>query len=67
VPEVSSTTVDLSKEIALQPCLTKPTSDVVITVEVQAEDPQGFDEATQRAVRKNCATLKFRNGELEAE
>ncbi len=51
----------------LQPFLTKPNAKVTVSIEIQAEDPQGFDEGTQRAVRENCAVLKFGTGELEAD
>ena len=51
----------------LQPFLTKPTAKVTVAIEIQVEDPQGFDDTTQRAVRENCATLKFSTGEFEAE
>ncbi|MXZ30355.1 MAG: ATP-binding protein [Acidimicrobiia bacterium] len=39
---------------------------VEITIEVEGTAPEGFDEATQRTVRENAATLKFTTGEFEA-
>ncbi len=51
----------------LQPFLTKPNAKVTVSIEIQAEDPNGFDEATQRAVRENCTVLKFSTGEFESE
>ena len=38
---------------------------VRITVEIEADDAQGFDEAVQRAVRENCSTLKFGSHSFE--
>jgi len=36
-----------------------------ISVEIQAECENGFDEGIQRAVRENCNQLKFKNGGFE--
>ena len=38
---------------------------VEITIEVEGNAPAGFDEATQRTVTENAATLKFNAGEFE--
>lgn len=38
---------------------------VRITIEIEADDSQGFDEAVQRAVRENCSTLKFGSHSFE--
>ncbi|MCY3785681.1 MAG: Swt1 family HEPN domain-containing protein [bacterium] len=38
---------------------------VEITIEVEGAAPEGFDEATQRTVSENAATLKFTAGEFE--
>ena len=38
---------------------------VRITIEIEADDAQGFDEVVQRAVRENCATLKFGSHSFE--
>ena len=51
----------------LQPFLTKPNAKITVSIEIQAEDPNGFDDATQRAVRENCAVLKFSTGEFDAD
>ena len=39
---------------------------VEITIEVEGTSSDGFDEATQRTVSENAATLKFTSGEFEA-
>ena len=38
---------------------------VRITVDIDAEAVEGFDEALQRTVRENCRTLRFKNAEFE--
>ena len=38
---------------------------LTISVEIQAECENGFDEGVQRAVRENCNQLKFKNGGFE--
>jgi len=40
---------------------------VTISVEINAESTEGFDEALKRAVRENCATLRFGTSEFEEE
>ncbi|MBN1449251.1 MAG: ATP-binding protein [Bacteroidetes bacterium] len=44
---------------------TKHGIDVTITVEIQAKDPRGFDESTQRTVKENCGQLGFGVGDWE--
>ena len=39
---------------------------VEITIEVEGNAPEGFDEATQRTVSENASTLKFSTGEFES-
>lgn len=39
--------------------------DVVISVEIQAKNQQGFDESLQRAVSENCNVLGFETAEFE--
>ena len=39
---------------------------VEITIEVEGTAPEGFDEATQRTVKENAATLKFTADEFES-
>jgi predicted AAA+ superfamily ATPase len=51
----------------LEHFLNKPNAKVTVSIEIQAEDPNGFDDATQRAVRENCAVLKFSSGEFESD
>jgi len=40
---------------------------VTISVEINAESAAGFDESLKRAVRENCATLRFSTSEFEDE
>jgi len=40
-------------------------SRVTISVEINASLPAGFDEQTQRIVRENCRTLKFKSFEFD--
>lgn len=49
----------------VQPFTTQPDARVTISVEIHAESPKGFNEATQRAVRENSKTLKFKNAGFE--
>lgn len=51
----------------IQQFTTKPNAGVSITVEIQAESPEGFDEKTQRDVRENCNVLKFNSAEFESD
>ena len=39
--------------------------DVKISVEIQAQSKEGFDEALQRIIKENCNVLKFDNSEFE--
>ena len=39
--------------------------EVKITVEIEAQYRDGFQAALQRAIKENCAVLKFRNAEFE--
>ena len=39
---------------------------VEISIEIRAMSLKGFDESTQRAVRENCAVLKFSTNEFES-
>jgi hypothetical protein len=38
---------------------------IKVSVEIQAESDSGFDDGIQRAVRENCAQLKFKNSGFE--
>lgn len=40
---------------------------VSISVDIDAESAEGFDETLQRTVRENCRTLRFKNAEFEEE
>ncbi len=40
-------------------------TDVTITLEISAERPSGFDEATMRTVNENSRTLKFKSHDFE--
>jgi uncharacterized protein len=39
--------------------------EVKITVEIEAQYREGFQATLQRAIKENCAVLKFRNAEFE--
>ena len=39
--------------------------DVKISVEIQAQRKDGFDEALQRIIKENCNVLKFSSSEFE--
>jgi hypothetical protein len=39
----------------------KPGVKVRISVEIEADSINGFDDGTQRAVHENCDHLKFKN------
>ena len=41
--------------------------DVTITVEVQANARDGFDESLQRTIKENCNVLRFGSAEFEGE
>ena len=41
--------------------------DVAISVEIQAQAKEGFDETLQRTIKENCNVLKFNNAEFEEE
>ncbi|BCX80584.1 hypothetical protein MIT9_P0158 [Methylomarinovum caldicuralii] len=45
----------------------KPGVDVKISVEIQAQSKEGFDESLQRIVKENCNVLKFDSAEFEGE
>lgn len=49
----------------LQPFTTQPDAHVTISVEIHADSSSGFNESTQRVVRENSKTLKFKNAEFE--
>ena len=40
---------------------------VKINIEIDAQSPNGFDEATQRTVKENSRTLGFKQSEFEEE
>ena len=54
---------DVVDEIIL--LLNRPDVRLKISVEIQAESENGFDDGIQRAVRENCNQLKFKNGSFE--
>ena len=41
-------------------------AEVEVTIEVAGTSPSGFDDAVQRTVTENAATLKFTSGDFEA-
>jgi hypothetical protein len=51
----------------VQHFFSKRGTDVQIKIEIQAECKEGFDQNTQRTVKENCNTLKFRSAEFEEE
>lgn len=51
----------------VQQFTTKHNVAVRISVEIEATNPTGFDDTTQRAVRENCNVLKFGNASFEED
>lgn len=51
---------DVVDEIVM--LLNRPDVRLKITVEIEAESEDGFDDNIQRAVRENCSQLKFKSG-----
>jgi uncharacterized protein len=49
----------------LEPFTTQPDARVTISVEIHADSAKGFNESTQRIVRENSKTLKFKNAGFE--
>ena len=49
----------------LQPFTTQPDARVKISVEIHADSSSAFNESTQRTVRENAKTLKFKSAEFE--
>jgi len=45
--------------------IASPSSEVKVTLEIEATSPQGFDEAKVRTVSENATTLKFEQGGFE--
>ena len=56
---------DIVDEI-VQQFTSKVGTSVTITVEIQAQSPAGFDEATQRTVKENCHSLHFSSFDFES-
>jgi predicted AAA+ superfamily ATPase len=52
-------------EEVLQHLTVLPNSKVKVTIEIEADIPDGVAEDTQRVVMENCQTLKFRNQGFE--
>ena len=52
-------------EEVLQHLTVLPKAKVRITVEIDAEVPDGVSEETQRVVSENCQTLKFKSHGFE--
>jgi hypothetical protein len=42
-------------------------ADVTVTLEISAERPAGFDDATVRTISENSRTLKFRSHGFEGD
>ncbi|MNR56874.1 hypothetical protein D3C85_1775400 [compost metagenome] len=53
-------------EEVLQQFTAKPGVKVSISVEIEAESPEAFDDTLQRAVKENCNVLKFSSAEFES-
>jgi hypothetical protein len=51
-------------EVLLQ-FTSQPNVNVTIRIDIEAQSPAGFGEATQRAVRENAKVLKFRSAEFD--
>ena len=54
----------ISEEV-LQHLTVLPNAKIRVTVEIDAEAPEGVSEDTQRVVTENCQTLKFKDNGLE--
>ena len=54
-------------EEVLQHFSSKLGTDVKITVEIEATNPKGFDEAIRRTVKENARTLEFDHADFEEE
>ena len=59
--------MDLIVEEVIQRLTALVGCDVQITVEIEAQKPDGFDEATVRTVSENGRTLKFDSFDFEEE
>ena len=55
---------DVVNEV-VQNFTSKPGAEVSISVEIQADSEEGFDENLRRTVKENCNVLKFKNAEVE--
>lgn len=64
--QVSTGAGKVSQEV-VQHLLSLLGSDVKVTIEVHAENENGFPEAIARTVSENCRTLKFDNHGFETE
>ncbi|MCM1512954.1 MAG: DUF499 domain-containing protein [Oxalobacter formigenes] len=51
----------------VQQFTSKLSVNVSVSVEIEANTPDGFDEQTQRVVMENCRTLGFRNAEFDED
>lgn len=49
----------------LEQFVSKTGVDISISIEINANAPEGFDEALQRAIKENCNVLNFNNAEFE--
>lgn len=38
---------------------------ITISVEIEANNPKGFDDNLQRSVKENCSVMKFRSVDFE--
>ncbi len=56
---------DITDEV-LQVLTSRAGVSVKISLEVEAEFSEGFDEGVQRAIKENCNALKFNNFEFES-
>jgi hypothetical protein len=64
--KVASGAAEVAKEI-VQHLTSKLGCKVKVTLNIDAEFPAGFDEATMRTVRENANALKFLNPEFEED
>ncbi|MEM9456653.1 MAG: DUF499 domain-containing protein [Myxococcota bacterium] len=66
-PQGATLLFDDIAENIIQPLLIKLGTTVMINVDIRATNSKGFDEAIQRTVKENAATLKFQSASFEEE
>jgi len=51
----------------VQPFTAQLGVEVTISVEIQANKKDGFDESLQRTIKENCNVLRFNSAEFEED